>query len=49
MLGPDVHIGEFHVSANHRQRRVAEQLLESEDVASGEDEAFRSGVAEGVW
>jgi hypothetical protein len=48
MLGPDVHIGELHVSTHHRQRRVAEQLLEGEHVASGEDEAFRSGVAEGV-
>lgn len=48
MLGPDVHIGELHVPAYHRQRRVTQQLLEGEDVAAGQDEPFRSRVAEGV-
>ena len=48
MLGPYLHIGELHVPAHHHQRRVTEQLLEGEDVAAGEDEAFRSRVAERV-
>jgi hypothetical protein len=49
MLGPDVHIRELHVSAHHHQRRVPQQLLKGENVAPGEDEAFRPRVSERVW